>query len=53
MSQIFSIQSQARNPSVQMRAVLLILEADPYLKSAVLPFVDLDRESIQWEQWLA
>lgn len=45
--------SMALNPaqkySTQMKCVLLILEADKYLKDSVLPFIDLKAESINWD----
>jgi hypothetical protein len=49
MSNVIPIQIPQRKPSAQMRAVLMILEADSYLKKTVLPFVDVNRESINWE----
>lgn len=45
-----SIQKSQTKLSCQMRAVLLIVEADPYFKNAVLPFIDLERESIGWNR---
>ncbi|MGE0528463.1 MAG: hypothetical protein AB7G93_19890 [Bdellovibrionales bacterium] len=51
------IQTQDRQPqyssrklSMQMRAVLLIFNADPYLMEAVAPHINLETESIQWEK---
>ncbi len=39
-----------RKPSTQMRAVLMVLEADPYLRQAIAPFIDLNLETIYWDQ---
>jgi len=33
-----------------MRAVLRIIETDNYLRDNVLPFIDLEHESIEWDQ---
>jgi hypothetical protein len=33
-----------------MRAVLLVLDADPYLKQMVEPHIDFNNESIFWPQ---
>jgi hypothetical protein len=49
MSNVIAMQIPQRKLSTQMRAVLMIMEADSYLKKAVLPFVDVNRESINWE----
>jgi hypothetical protein len=35
--------------STQMQAVLLILDADPYLKEHIEPFIDFRNETISWE----
>jgi len=35
--------------STQMRAVLMIFNADPYLSECALPFVDTERDSICWD----
>jgi hypothetical protein len=37
-----------RRLSQQMRAVLLIFNADQYLMNAVAPFLDLETETINW-----
>ena len=39
-----------RKLSQQMRAVLLVLNADPYLMEAVSPFINFETESIYWEK---
>jgi len=39
-----------RKPSTQMRAVLMVLNADPFLKAVVSPHVDLNLESIYWDK---
>ncbi len=51
MSFAMSIQeSQSqRKHSVQMRAVLVIFGADPYLMKSVEPFVAFDTETINWD----
>jgi hypothetical protein len=49
MSNVIAMPIPQRKQSTQMRAVLMVLDADPYLKSAALPFVDVTRESINWE----
>lgn len=36
--------------SQQMRAVLLVLNADPYLMEAVAPFINFETESIYWDK---
>ena len=33
-----------------MRAVLLVLDADPYLKPMIEPHIDLQNESIYWSE---
>ncbi len=38
--------------SVQMRAVLMVLEADHYLMNSVRPFINFDTETIHWNQIL-
>lgn len=35
--------------STQMRAVLMIFNADPYLSECVQPYVDTERDSICWD----
>jgi hypothetical protein len=50
MQQKIETQSVRRMPSQQMRAVLCLLNADPNLYQRVKPFIDLDRESIYWDQ---
>jgi hypothetical protein len=53
-----SMKAQAHCPSPkclrplsqQMRAVLLIFNADPYLMDAVTPHINLETESIYWDQ---
>ncbi len=42
-------ETSARKLSMQMRAVLLIFNADPYLMEAVSPYINLETESISWE----
>lgn len=39
-----------RKLSTQMRAVLLIFGADDHLMKAVSPFINLDTETIHWDQ---
>ncbi len=39
-----------RKHSVQMRAVLLILNADPHLMNSVWPFLNLETETILWDE---
>lgn len=39
-----------RKFSQQMRAVLLILNADPFLMEAVTPFINFETETIHWEK---
>ena len=39
-----------RKFSQQMRAVLLVLNADPYLMEAITPFINFETESIYWEK---
>ncbi len=39
-----------RKFSQQMRAVLLVLTADPYLMEAVTPFINFETESIYWDK---
>ena len=39
-----------RKLSMQMRAVLLIFNADPYLMEAVSPYVNLETETIFWDK---
>ena len=36
--------------STELRAVLRIIEADDFLVRNVLPFIDCERESIDWDQ---
>ena len=50
MSSAICFQKSQRKLSVQMRAVLMILEADPYLKNMLSPHIDLDLESIRWDR---
>ena len=40
----------ARKFSMQMRAVLLIFNADPHLMRAVSPFVNFETETIHWDK---
>lgn len=47
-----SAQAPVRKFSQQMEAVLLIFNADPYLMSAVGPFINLETESIYWDKIL-
>ena len=39
-----------RKLALQMRAVLLIFNADPYLMEAVTPYINIETESIDWEK---
>jgi hypothetical protein len=50
MSHAICFQGPQRKLSTQMRAVLMILEADPYLKDALSPHIDLNLESIYWDK---
>ena len=45
-----SVTNFERMPSTQMRAVLMVLNADPFLKTAISPHVDLNLESIYWDK---
>lgn len=38
-----------KRPSRELRAVLAIFNVDEELKRKALPFVDIDRESIDWD----
>jgi len=44
-----AIQTE-RKFSQQMRAVLLVLNADPFLMEAVTPFINFETESIYWDK---
>ena len=53
MTQTNSISTttkQERKHSLQMRAVLHILNVDPHLYERVLSFIDLDKETIYWNE---
>ena len=47
----FAMQAPAspRRYSTELRAVLRIIEADEFLRCWVLPFIDCDNESIDWD----
>ena len=48
-----NLKSESPTPircSREMRAVLRIIEADEHLVRAVLPFINVKRESIDWDQ---
>jgi hypothetical protein len=45
-----SMPRPQRKMSVQMRCVLTVLEADPYLKTALSPHIDFHLESINWDR---
>ena len=47
-SQNQNIQSSVRTISNEMRAALLIFNADEYLMKQVAPFIDIERDSINW-----
>jgi len=47
---VLSIAKQERKHSLQMRAILHILNVDSDLYERVLPFIDLDRETIYWNE---
>ena len=47
-----STTTSVRKISQQMRAVLLIFNADPYLMEAVTPFINIENESIAWDKIL-
>jgi len=44
--------SSPRKLSQQMRAVLLIFNADPYLMEAVTPYINFETDSIYWDKIL-
>ncbi|MCM2281467.1 MAG: hypothetical protein NDI61_06430 [Bdellovibrionaceae bacterium] len=51
MSTVVSTTEKAeRKLSTQMRAVLLIFSTDDFLLKAVSPFINLDTETIYWDQ---
>lgn len=41
-------KQRQREPSREMRAVLHIINSDRELQAKALPFIDLERESINW-----
>ena len=45
-----TVQMPTRKISQQMRAVLLIFNADPYLMYAVSPFINMETETIYWDK---
>lgn len=49
-SPVSLMEKPDRKLSTQMRAVLLIFAADARLKEAVSPFINLDTETIHWDQ---
>jgi hypothetical protein len=49
-SQFREVTLPSRKPSTQMRALLLIFKADPYLSDALSPFINLETESIYWDK---
>lgn len=50
MSSAICFQNPQRRLSIQMRAVLMVLEADPYLKDALSQHIDLNLETIRWDR---
>ncbi len=52
MSVATSNSKPQRKLSIQMEAVLLILKADPYLMESLKSFINLDTETIFWDQIL-
>jgi len=44
-----AIQKNQREPSTEMKAVLEILNADPFLMESVNPFIDFRNETIHWD----
>jgi len=44
------VHEPTRKLSSQLRAVLTILQADPCLEKAIMPYICLESESIDWEQ---
>src|SRR5476649_717117 len=50
MSSANDLPTPAGKVSVQLRAVLLIVEADPSLKQMVMPTISLETESINLEK---
>ncbi len=50
MSSAFSFRKPQRKPSIQMKAILMVLEADPYLNDMLSPHIDLDLETIRWDR---
>ena len=49
---IQSVPVQPKKHSVQMRAILIVLAADPDLKQMIEPHIDLQNESIYWSEIL-
>ena len=49
---IFLYPQAPQKFSLQMQAVLLILNADPYLKKNIEPFINFETETISWDQVL-
>lgn len=50
MSSAVCFQKPQKKLSFQMRAILMVLEADPYLKDMLSPHIDLNLESIRWDR---
>ena len=50
MSSTIPSVAPERKLSAQLRAVLLIVQADPHLEQLVMPHISLETESINWEK---
>ena len=50
MSSALPVDSSSQKLSTQMRAVLLIFQADAHLMNMVAPFINLKTETIYWDQ---
>jgi hypothetical protein len=50
MSSEISSVTPEKKLSAQLRAVLLIVQADPELERLVMPHISLETESINWEK---
>ncbi|HEY8270423.1 MAG TPA: hypothetical protein VIG33_06000 [Pseudobdellovibrionaceae bacterium] len=50
MTAALNIQKVQRAPSIEMKAVLEILNADSFLMESVMPFIDFQNENIYWDQ---
>lgn len=48
--QAIQLQITQREPFQKMRATIKILEADEYFKKMVIPWIDFENETINWDQ---